>query len=69
MTPSRTTPRVLKVAIVLAIVFNVLALAVLIHTTPIGFTLFMFVGQPLFVVAFVLLLAAILADLKAKEIL
>ena len=69
MRPSRITPRVLKVAIVLAIVFNVLALAVLIRTTPIGFTLFMFVGQPLFVVAFVLLLAAILADLKAKEIL
>jgi hypothetical protein len=60
---------VLKIAIVLAVVFNVLALLVMVHTTPIIFTLFMFVGQPLFVVDFVLLLAAMLADLKTKDVL
>jgi hypothetical protein len=62
-------PRVLRIAIVLAIVFSVLAFLVLVHTTPIIFTLFMFVGQPLFVVAFILLVVAVLADLKTKELL
>jgi hypothetical protein len=62
-------PRVLKIAIVLALVFNVLAFLVMVHTTPIIFTLFMFVGQPLFVVAFILLVGAVLADLKTKELL
>jgi len=61
--------RILRIAIVLAVVFNVLALLVMIHTTPIMFTLFMFVGQPLFVVAFVLLLAAVLADLRTNALL
>jgi hypothetical protein len=61
--------RALRVAIVLAVVFDLLALLVMAQTTPIIFTLFMFVGQPLFVVAFALLLAAVLADLKAKGLL
>ncbi len=61
--------RLLRVAIVLIALFNLLALLVMVHTTPIVFTLFMFVGQPLFVLAFVLLLGAILADLKARELL
>jgi hypothetical protein len=41
----------------------------MVHTTPIVFTLYMFVGQPLFVLAFILLIGAILADLKAKQLL
>jgi hypothetical protein len=61
--------RLLRVAIVLAAIFNVLALIVMVRTTPIAFTLFMFVGQPLFVIAFVLLLGAVLADLRTREIL
>ncbi len=61
--------RLLRLAIVLAAIFNLLALIVMVRTTPIAFTLFMFVGQPLFVIAFVLLLGAILADLKARQIL
>jgi hypothetical protein len=59
----------LRIAIVLAAIFNVLALIVMVRTTPIAFTVFMFVGQPLFVIAFVLLLGAVLADLKARQIL
>jgi hypothetical protein len=59
----------LRIAIVLAAIFNVLALIVMVRTTPIAFTVFMFVGQPLFVIAFVLLLGAVLADLKARHIL
>jgi hypothetical protein len=62
-------PRVLKITIVLAIVFDVLALLVMVDTTPIMFTLFMFVGQPLFAVAVVLLLAAQLVDLRSKGLL
>jgi hypothetical protein len=61
--------RLLRVAIVLAAIFNLLALIVMVHTTPIAFTLFMFVGQPLFAIAFVLLLGAVLADLRARQIL
>jgi hypothetical protein len=49
------------------VLFNLLALLVLVHTTPIDYTLFMFFGQPLFVLAFVLLVAAILVDLKARR--
>jgi hypothetical protein len=62
-------PRVLKIAIVLAIVFDVLALLVMVDTTPIMFTLFMFVGQPLFAVALVLLMVAQLVDLRARDLL
>jgi preprotein translocase subunit SecF len=48
---------------------NLLALMVMVHTTPIIFTLFMFIGQPLFVLAFVLLVGAVIADLKARQLL
>ena len=61
--------RLLRIAIVLAAIFNVLALIVMVRTTPIAFTLFMFVGQPLFAIAFVLLLGAVLADLRTRQIL
>jgi hypothetical protein len=61
--------RLLRVAIVLAAIFNLLALIVMVHTTPIAFTLFMFVEQPLFAIAFVLLLGAVLADLRARQML
>jgi hypothetical protein len=61
--------RVLRIAIILAALFNLLALLVIVHTTPIIFTLFMFLGQPLFLLAFVLLIGAVLADLKARQIL
>ena len=60
--------RLLRVAIVLAAIFNLLALIVMVHTTPIAFTLFMFVGQPLFAIAFVLLLGAVLPDLRARQV-
>ena len=65
-----TPPRVraLKLAIVLTAVFNVLSLLVLLRGTPRVFTLFMFVGETLFVVAVILLIAAVLADLRAKEL-
>ena len=60
--------RMLRIAIVLVAVFNILALLVIVHTTPIAFTLFMFLGQPLFLVAFPPLIGAVLADLKALQI-
>jgi len=60
--------RLLKLAVILAVIFNLLALVVMVRTTPLAFTLFMFVGQPLFVLAFVLLVGAVLADLKARQI-
>jgi len=69
MTPAPIPPRVLKIAVVLTIVFDLFALLVMVDTSPIMFTLFMFFGQPLFVVALVLLLAAQSIDLRAKELL
>ena len=69
MIPRQIPIRLLRIAIVLIALFNLLALLVMVHTTPIIFTLFMFFGQPLFVLAFVLLIGAILADLRARELL
>jgi len=69
MTLTPIPPRVLKIAIVLTIVFDVLALLVMVDTTPIMFTFFMFIGQPLFAVALVLLMAAQLIDLRARDLL
>ena len=67
MIPRQMPVRILRIAIVLAALFNLLALLVMVHTTPIVFTLFMFIGQPLFVLAFLLLIGAVLADLRARD--
>ena len=68
MIPRQIPVRLLRIAIVLIALFNVLALLVMVHTTPIVFTLFMFIGQPLFVLGFVLLIGAVLADLRARDL-
>jgi hypothetical protein len=60
----------LQISIVLTAIFNVLALLVLMwRDTPIAFTIFMFIGETLFVVALVMLLGAMLADLRSQKIL
>jgi len=69
MIQRRVPIRMLRVAIVLVALFDILALLVMVPTTPIAFTLFMFLGQPLFVLAFLLLIGAVLADPKARQIL
>jgi len=69
MSAQPTRIRVLKIAIVLAALFNLLALLVLVRGTPIVFTVFMFVGEALFLVSLILLLGAVLADLRAKQLL
>jgi hypothetical protein len=61
--------RVLQIGVALTAVFNLLALLVLLRGTPIIFTAFMFVGQPLLVVTLILLVGAVLADLRAKQLL
>ena len=65
--PSRSL-RVLRIAIILVLVFNLMALVVLVRENPIAFTLFMFVGQPLFAVAMILLVGALLAELRSRQI-
>ena len=60
--------RLLRLAIALAGVFNLLALLVLVRATPTVFTVFMFLAQPLFAAALVLLLAAVLAELRAGRL-
>jgi hypothetical protein len=60
--------RALKLAILLTALFNVLGLLVLVRGTPRVFTVFMFVGESLFAIAVLLLIAAIVADLRAKEL-
>jgi hypothetical protein len=69
MTEPTTRARVFRVALLLTVVFDVLALVVLLRTTPTGFAVFMFLGQPLMIVAVILLLGAVLADLRAKQLL
>jgi len=68
MTTRPKRVRVLQLALLLTALFDLLALLVLVRTTPIVFTLFMFIGQPLFVVALIALGAAVVADLRAKEL-
>ena len=69
MSERRIPRRGFQIAIVLTLLFNLLALLVMIHTTPILFTLFMFVGQPLFILALALLVGAVVADLREKQLL
>jgi hypothetical protein len=69
VTEQRRPLQLLRVAIVLALVFNLVALVVLIRPTPIAFTLFMFLAQPLMAVALVLLVVAVVAELRAGQIL
>jgi len=69
MTEQLPRVRMLRIAIILTALFNLLALFVLIRGTPISFTVFMFVGEILFVLALILLVAAVLADLRAKQLL
>ncbi len=69
MSPWPTRLMLLRIAIVLAAVFTVLALVILVRDSPIAFSLFMFLGQPLFVLALILLVGAVLADLRAKQLL
>jgi len=68
MTARPKRVRALQLALVLTALFNLLALLVLVRTTPMIFTLFMFIGQPLFVLALIALGGAVVADLRAKEL-
>jgi len=61
--------RLLRITIVLALVFNAMALLVLVRATPIIFTLFMFLAQPLFAAALILLASAVVTELRARQIL
>jgi hypothetical protein len=63
-----TRVRVLQLALALTMVFDLLALLLLARSTPVIFTIFMFVGQPLLLVALIALGGAVLADLRAKEL-
>ena len=54
----------LRIGVILAALFNLVALLGLLRDTPILFALFMFFGQPLFVIALILLGGAVLADLR-----
>jgi hypothetical protein len=67
VTAATRSPRILRIAIILVLVFNLMALVVLIRENPIAFTLFMFVGQPLFAVALILLIGALLAELRSRQ--
>lgn len=64
MTGQPTRVGVLRVAVVLAALFNLVALLVLLRDSPILFALFMFLGQPLFIIALILLGGAVLADVR-----
>ena len=68
MTAPSRSPRVLRIAIILVLVFNLMAFVVLFRENPIAFTLFMFLGQPLFAVALILLVGALLAELRTRRI-
>ncbi len=68
MSPEPGRARALRIAIVLAALASVLALVVLVQNGPIAFTVYMFVGQAMVAAALLLLLGAVVADLKAKKL-
>lgn len=59
--------KLLRVAIVLALAFDVMAALVLMRATPVAFTLFMFLAQPLFAAALVLLAGVVLTELRGRR--
>jgi hypothetical protein len=69
MTGRFTRVRVLQLAILLTAGFDLMALVVLARNRPIAFAIFMFLGQPLFLAALVILAGAVLTDLRAKDLL
>jgi hypothetical protein len=69
MTDQPRRLRLLKIAVLLALVFNLMALPVLVRATPILFALFMFLAQPLFAAALVLLLGGAWVELRARRFL
>jgi hypothetical protein len=69
MTGQPRRVRAMQLAILLTAVFDVMALVVLVRNRPIAFTIFMFLGQALFLVALALLVGAVLADLRTKQLL
>jgi hypothetical protein len=69
MTGRFTRVRVLQLAILLTAAFDLMALVVLARNRPIAFAIFMFLGQPLFLAALVILVGAVRADLRAKDLL
>ena len=60
--------RILRIGVDLAAVFDLFSLLVLVWDKPQVFTLFMFLGQPLFLIALLLLVGAVLADLRSKDL-
>jgi len=69
MTGRFTRVRVLQLAILLTAAFDLMALVVLARNRPIAFAIFMFLGQPLFLAALLILVGAVRADLRAKDLL
>jgi hypothetical protein len=69
MTGRFTRVRVLQLAILLTAAFDMMALVVLARNRPIAFAIFMFLGQPLFLAALLILVGAVREDLRAKDLL
>ena len=67
--PAPPRVRMLRLCVVLVALFNLFALAVLLGFTPTLFTAFMFVGQPVFALALLLLVSAVIADLRGTSLL
>lgn len=59
--------RLVRIAIALMLLFDLMALLVLVRVTPIAFTLFMFLAQPLFAVALLLLAVAVIGEVRRRQ--
>ncbi len=67
MSPASWPLGLVRIALFLMLVFDVMALAVLLRVTPIGFTVFMFVAQPIFLTALILLAVAVVSEVRARQ--
>ena len=68
MTPPLARGRLLRIALLLTMVFDLLALLVFARGSPRVFTVFMFFGPTMFVGALLLLAGAVVADLRARPL-
>ena len=67
MSPVSRPLGLVRIVLAMMLLFDLMALVVLLRVTPIAFTVFMFLAQPLFLAALVLFAVAVVGELRARS--
>ena len=67
--PKPKIPLLVRLSLGTAILGVLLCLPLLVRETPYTFVIFMFLGQPLLAIAFLLFVAKVIGDLRSRELL